>query len=148
MSIDISGFGLRVVIQASSTFPNGVTLTEFADDTDPLGVDPQQVAEALMSLNGDLVTFTTANPIPMNLSVIPESDADTLLTILAEANRVSRGKSSARDVISATLVYPNDRIIQLTNGKLTNAPMGTSVASAGRFSSKTYTFMFEGRSAA
>ena len=146
MAQDISGFGLRVTIFASSTFPAGLTLSEFADDADPLSIEPQQIAEANMSLNGDLVNFTVANPIPMVLNMIPESAGDVNLRILAEANRVSRGKASARDMITAALVYPNGRLITLDQGKFISAPLGTGVASAGRFISKTYSFMFETRS--
>lgn len=145
MSQDISGFGLRVVISASTTFPSGFTVTEFADDTDPLDIASQQISDTAMSLNGDLVNWSTANPIPMNVTVIPQSDSDLNLTVLAEANRVSRGKSSNRDIITASVVYPDGRTVNLFSGKLTNAPLGTGVASAGRMKSKTFNFMFEGR---
>lgn len=147
MAQDISGFGIQVRITASNTFPNGFTVTEFADDADPFDVAAQAIAETAMGLNGDLVNWSTATPIPMVLNVIPGSESDQNLAVLAEANRVGRGKQSARDVITAVAVYPNGETFTATEGKITNAMFANSVASAGRLKSKPYTFAFENRAA-
>lgn len=140
---NISGFGLRVILRASNTFPVGLVLTQFADDTDPLDIATQQVSEAVLSLNGDLVNWSTANPVPMELSLIPGSEDDRNLAVLLNANRVSAGKASARDIISATISYPNGQVATLSIGKIIDGPMGIGVASAGRFKTRTYSFMFE-----
>lgn len=145
MTQDISGQGLGINIQASNTFPGGFVISQFADDADPLDIADIQIAETAMGLNGDLISWNTANPIPMVTNVIPGSDDDINLGILAEANRVGRGKVSAKDKITANILYPDGRIITLTDGKITNAPTTDSVASAGRKKSKTYTFAFENK---
>ena len=142
---DISGFGIEVSLVASVTFPNGIQLSAFADDADPFDVPSQQITETAMGLNGDLVNWSSANPIPLTLNMIADSDDDTNLDILAEANRVGLGKSSARDVITLNVLYPNGDTITFSNGKMTDAMMANSVASAGRLKSKAYVFAFENR---
>jgi len=145
MTQDISGQGLVINLVASSTFPSGFIINQFADDADPLDIADIQIADTAMGLNGDLISWNTANPIPMIVNIIPGSNDDINLSILAEANRVGRGKISAKDKIIANILYPNGKITILTDGKITNAPATDSVASAGRKKSKTYTFAFENK---
>lgn len=145
MANDISGVGLQVQIVASVTFPSGFNVTQFADDADPLDVASIQIADKAMGLNGDLVSWSTANPIPMVLNVIPGSDDDINLAVLAEANRVGRGKTSAKDVITAVITYPDGETQTLTSGIITDAMVANSVASAGRKKSKNYGFSFENK---
>lgn len=145
MTQDISGQGLAINIVASKTFPAGFIVNQFADDADPLDIADIQLAETAMGLNGDLISWNTANPIPMVINLIPGSDDDINLGILAEANRVGRGKISAKDKITVNIIYPDGNITTLTDGKMTNAPTSNSVASAGRKKSKTYTFAFENK---
>ena len=146
MSTDISGFGLQLRITATNTFPTGFSVSQFADDADPFDIPELTIGEAAMGLNGELITWSKAVPIAINIAVVPDSDDDKNLAILFDANRVSKGKSSALDVISMTGVYPNGKIDTLTGGKIIAGMFGNSVASAGRFKSKTYKFMMEGGS--
>lgn len=143
MPQDISGFNTRVTIVASVTFPQGFTVTQFADDGDPLSIPSQQLSEAVMGLNGHLIHFSKANPARATLNVIPDSEDDRNLAALAEANRVGLGKSSARDIITMTAIYPDGSTRSLGGGVMTDAPLGTSVASAGRKMTKAYAFAFE-----
>lgn len=145
MSVDISGFGLQIRLIASNTFPVGITINQFADDTDPFDLPSQQINDAAMGVNGDLVTWSKANPIMANLAVVPNSPDDIALSILFEANRAGRGKKSARDVITMTGIYPDGRMVTYTQGKMTDGMPGNSVASAGRMKSKVYSFKFENR---
>lgn len=145
MTQDISGQGLVINLVASNTFPSGFIINQFADDADPVDIADIQIADTAMGLNGDLISWNTANPIPMIVNIIPGSNDDINLSILAEANRVGRGKISAKDKITANILYPNGKITILTDGKITNAPATDSVASAGRKKSKTYTFAFENK---
>jgi hypothetical protein len=141
---DISGFGIRGILRASITFPQGVPITEFADDADPFDNPSQQIADKAMGLNGHQVTWSKANPIMVTLNVIPDGEDDRNLAVLAEANRVGRGKLSARDVITYTMIYPDGSSRTFSGGVLTDAPLSTSIASAGRKKSKPYAFSFEG----
>jgi hypothetical protein len=142
---DISGYGLQVQVRASQTFPTGISITQFADDSDPFDNPSQQVADKAMGLNGDLLTWSKANPINVTLNVVPGGDDDVNLGILLEANRVGRGKASIQDVITMTGIYPDGRQVTFTSGKITDGMVSNSVASAGRLKTKAYQFTFENR---
>lgn len=141
--IDISAYGLSITITASNTFPQGITITEFADDGDPIDTPSQQVKDTAMGLNGRLMAWSTANPIVRTVTCIPGSDDDRNLQVLLEANRVGQGKRSVNDVITMVTTYPNGRTETCTQGTITEGMIGQSVASAGRLKTKSYTFAFE-----
>ncbi|WP_422930140.1 phage tail fiber protein [Singulisphaera sp. PoT] len=145
MAQDISGFGLVATITASNTFPAGFPITQFADDSDPLDMASIQIADKAMGLNGDLITWARAMPIPAVIAVIPGSIDDINLGILAEANRAGQGKVSANDVINMTVVYPDGSAISVSQGRLTDAMFGKSVASSGRLKTKIYSFSFQNK---
>jgi len=102
---NISGFGLVVSILASNSFPVGLLISDFADDSDPFDFPVLQIGDSGMGLNGDLVVWQKPNPIKVTLNVIPGSFSDINLAILLEANRTGKNKSSARDVITMTGIY-------------------------------------------
>ena len=143
MSNNISGFGTRVVLIASETFPAGIEISQFADDADPIDFPNLTVADKAMGLNGDLVSWNSANPIETTLNVIPGSEDDVNLGILLEANRAGRGKASVQDNITLTRILPDGTQKTLTNGIITEGMPANSVSSAGRQKSKPYMFAFE-----
>lgn len=140
---DISGFGLRVVIKASKTYPQGVEITQFADDADGLDIPSVQIGDKAMTMNGQLLTWSKANAIVATLNVVPTSTDDNALADLVEANRPVRGRTPARDEITMTVHYPNGDLRTLTAGAVTDAMIGQSPSSAGRMKSKSYVFAFE-----
>lgn len=143
MATNVTGFGVTISIIASTTFPVGFPVTQFADDSDPLDMASVQIADTAMGLNGDLVSWAKANTLPVVLNVIPGSEDDLNLQILADANRVGAGKSSAYDSITLTAVYPDGSIVTFTGGVITDAMFGKSVSSAGRLKTRSYAFRFE-----
>lgn len=145
MSQDISGFGLKITCVASVTFPAGFTISQFADDADPFDLPSLQIRDKAMGLNGDLITWSKANPINITINVIPGCDDDKNLAALFEANRVAKGKSAVRDTITLTGIYPDDTTIMLTEGKITDGMPGKGVASTGRMKTRAYQFTFENR---
>jgi hypothetical protein len=145
MTTDVSGFGAQVQVKASNTFPQGFVISQFADDADPFDIPSIQIADKAMGLNGDLVTWSKANPILITINVIPNSDDDRNLAILLEANRVGKGKVGARDEVTIVSVYPNEGTLTLTSGVITDGAPGNSIASAGRMKSKAYQFAFENK---
>lgn len=145
---DISGFGLEVLIVAVETFPVGFVVTQFSDDADAFNVEDLQVGEGAMGLNGDLVTWSTPNPIRVTISVIPDGEDDINLALLAEANRTGKGKRAVLDKITMTKTVPGapgDVPVILTNGKLVQAAPTSSVQQGGRKASKNYVFIFENK---
>ena len=145
---DISATGLQVQIVASNTFPAGFTVSQFADDADPLDSASIQIADSAMTLNGEQVSWSMANSIPVTINVIPGTDEDINLSILHEANRVGLGKTSARDKITAVVIYPGILPTTLSGGLIKNGPSLTSTAGTGRKKTKAYEFSFENKTGA
>lgn len=144
MTTNIGGVGLKIRVVASSTLPAGYTFTQFADDGDPFDSTGITIAETVMGLNGEMADFAKATPIPASINLMPNTEDDKVMQMLANANRVGKGKRSVRDVIQMTVMYPDGTSRTGTNGRMTNAMIGNSVSSAGRMKSKKYDFMFEG----
>lgn len=142
---NITGFGAVVTIKASNTFPVGFVITQFADDADPIDILSLQAGDSTMGLNGDLISWSKANPIKASISVVPNSIDDINLSILFEANRVGKGKQGAKDIITLNIVYPFGNFVNLTNGIITDGMPGNSISTEGRLKSKTYSFSFENK---
>lgn len=145
MTDNVSGFGTKLNVIASSTFPSGFIVTKFADDADPFDSPAITIADKAMGANGDLIVWNTASPIDVTINVIPDSVDDKNLSALAEANRVSKGKTSANDTITMVRISPNGDTLTLTNGAITTAVVATSIASSSRKKTKPYTFTFESK---
>lgn len=140
---DISATGLSLTIKASETFPNGFIVTEFADDADPFDLPAVEIATTAMTMNGDLISYSSPQPIVPTINVISGSEADINLQILLEANRAAKGKRVARDAITMVANYPDGSTVTVSNGRLTSGAPGKSVSSDGRQKSKAYVFAFQ-----
>lgn len=143
MPNNVSGYGLRIFIIASRTFPIGFLLEEFADDADPLDMPPLTITENAMGLNGQKVSWTVANPIPMTINLIAGSVDDTNMRALFSANRAGRNKASAGDAIQAIITYPGGIITTISGGTCDVFVPAPPVSSAGRLKSQPYTLSFE-----
>ena len=142
---DISGTGIEITLIAAPTFPAGLTLNAFADDSDPLDTPELQTADWGMGVNGDLVIWNTPKPIEVTIGMIHETEQERNLALLADANRPAKGKLTTKDVITMTVNYPNGMRKTLTSGRLVASLPLTPVASAGRYKSKPYRFIFENK---
>ena len=140
---DVSGTGFSLTIKFSNTFPQGIQVTAFADDADPWDAPALDIATPSMNVNGDLITFSSPQPLVRTINVIPGSEDDTNLSIAYEANRVGRGKRSARDIVTVVATWPDGSTETLSNGKMTTGMSGKSLASAGRIKSRSYGFAFQ-----
>lgn len=140
---DVSATGFTLVLKASQTFPNGFTITEVADDADPFDIPAVEIASTAMNVNGDLVTWSSPQPMNATVNVIPASEADKNLSILWDASRAARGKRHARDIITLVASYPDGSTKTFSEGKMTSGMPGGSVASGGRIKSNAYVFAFQ-----
>jgi len=141
--LNISGFGLKAQVVASKTFPNGFAVSAFADDADPLDSPDFTAADTAMGLNGDMVVWSRPQGIEVVLSVIPTSDDDTNLDVLLNANRIAKGKNSARDEVGIIFTYPSGMVVTMNPGVIVVGAALPSVASAGRLKTRAYHFRFE-----
>lgn len=142
---DVSAFGTNVYLVASNTFPTGIKIGQWSDDADPIDSPNVQIGDAAVGVNGDLIVWSKGVPLPLTINCVPGSDDDRNLQILWEANRVGQGKSSARDIITATIIYANGNQVTLDTGKIVSGPAAGSVAGAGRLKTKQYEFKFQNR---
>lgn len=147
MGEDISGYGASVRVVASNTFPTGLEITQFADDADALDAPALDISGNAMGLNGDKVSWTSANPIPMTLNLITGSEDDRNMSVLFEANRAGKNKASAKDVITFVISYGDGSTTTLTGGSCVSFIPAKSIASEGRFKTNAYAFAFENRTA-
>jgi hypothetical protein len=139
----VSVFGSQISLIASNTFPTGITLSQFPDDADPFDIPEVQIGDAGMGPNGDMLAWSKGVIIPFNLNIIAGSDDDKLLSILMQANRVSKGKRSLLDVITITIVYPDGGIATFSNGIMNAGIPARSGTAAGKMKAKSYKFMFK-----
>lgn len=142
MSQDISVFGLQGNVTATTTFPQGVNISAFADDADPLDSPDIDIADMAMGPNGDTITWSRPQLIEIVVNLIPQSPDDVNMTVLQDANRVAKGKVSAGDKITIVWTYPNGVVVTASDGKLGTAPVVQSGAANGRAKSKRYAFKF------
>ena len=143
MTAEISGFASGVFLTASLTFPSGIVLSQWPDDTDPLAVEADDFGDAAKGVNGELLRWVVANPISVTLSLIPGSlDEDNLQT-LANANRPGRGKFIPYDTITLTSFDAQGNSFTYNNGIIISGGTGFSVSSNSRKATYSWGFLFE-----
>lgn len=140
---DVGGFGTEVIIFASITFPNGLPISQFADDADPIDSPSIQISDKAMGLNGDFIRWGKAIPVGLTLNVIPGSDDDLNLNLLFSSNQVGKGRRPVNDVITAVVSYPDGTVKSFMAGGAMDYVPANSISSSARMKSKPYVFAFE-----
>lgn len=140
--VNVSGFGTTVTVTASATFPQGVVLSQFADDADSLDIPELAVAESGMGLNGTHVVWSKPAVIDLTVNIVPTSNDDVNLAILLEANRVAEGKRGARDQITFVINYPDGRVATLSEGIIVSGIPVNPITQSGRAKTRPYKFRF------
>ena len=141
---DVSGTGTTLTIASSITYPMGITISRWADDSDPFDVQESQLAEYGMGLNGDLVINRKPTGTELVVAVIPGTEEEIALSAIAEAARISKDKISYHEIITATINYPDGTSRVFKNGTIIAAPMATGISNNGRKKTKLFRFVFEG----
>ena len=143
--VNSSGTGFVISLVADTTYPQGVELSQFASDSDPFDLPDITYCETEMGLNGDLIIKYSPQPININISVIANSDDNTTLNELFEANRPGKNRTLAYDNITLTGIYPDGSKITLKNGVIMGGTPGKAVTSGGGLKTVTYNFSFENK---
>ena len=140
--VPITATGITYRIVASVTFPQGFPIAELADDNDPFDFPDVDIAEYGIALNGTLVIWNKAVALPVTFNVVPGMEEDKNLTTLYNANRRTKDHQPAGDIITIIATYPNGEQKVLKHGVIiTGAPLA-SVASNGRFKTRSFSFVF------
>jgi len=140
--MNVSALGTKVQLTASVTFPQGITISQFADDADGFDMPSIQIGDAAKGTNGDLVTWSKAAVETVTLNVIPGTDNDKDLKTLFDANKAVVGKVPARDVIKLVITHPDGTVDTKEGGVCTDYIPGMPFASSGRNKTKPYAFKF------
>lgn len=139
---NISGFGTKLFIVATQSFPVGFTVTKFADDKDPLKVEEVEPTGYELLIDGSLFAFDKGAPVKVAVSVIPGSDDDINLKILLQARKSAPSIVPLPDVTSMVISYGNGGTVALSSGAIISGPLADSIGQGGRMVGNTYTFVF------
>lgn len=148
------------VVTIKSKGAGTITLTEFAEDADPISISDLEVRKGGMNLNGNLVSWAAPNPITVSMSLIPGSESDKKLSALIRACHIGGKSNQIGDafISSMTIAVPssigakdasNLKISQpstkwtFSNGFVSSGPVAQGSNSDGKATTKTYTFVFE-----
>lgn len=140
--IDVSGFGTGIAIVALQSFPMGFTLSQFADDQDPLTSKEVEPVGYEILYDGSVFAFDKGAPIEVVVSVISGSDDDINLKVLLQAKKSATSIIPLPDSTTMVITYPDGGRIILTNGSIFRGPLVDSVLQTGRRKSNSYTFVF------
>lgn len=139
---NVSGFGATCNIVSTATFPYGFSLSKLADDVDPIVVEDLEIKKFEMLLDGSMLSYRTANPVLVSLSVIAGSVDDANLGIILSASQIRGKLIRLPDTIWLTVSYPDNTISTFTRGAMLSGPPAKSVLSSGRYKTSTYKFAF------
>lgn len=141
---DVSSIGITVRLTASVTFPLGISFRAFPDDGDIGPSGDNEIAGNASGVNGDLIVWKTVNGIEFNLPIIPNTEEESLLDILYNANRGAKNRFPKKDVIQITTINPVTGVIKTyKNGVIKTGTVGYTYGGDGRIKTKNYGFVFE-----
>jgi len=140
--IDVSAFGTGITIVALNSFPTGFTLSQFADDVDPVIFEEVQTTDMEALYDGSFFVHDQAALMKMSVSVIPGSSDDINLKILLASRTGGPSLLPLPDITSSVIKYPDGGVAMMSNGSILKGPLADSVTSQKRKRSNTYTFGF------
>lgn len=142
---NISATGTRATLYSVPTYPNGIELSSWPSDTDPLDSPALQIAEWTTGPNGDMILYKHPTPIEITWSTVAGSAEDKALEILFDANRVAKNKISYNDVITLVIQYPDGKSIVLTNGFLVRGTPVIGISGDGKLKTRQWSAVFESK---
>lgn len=140
---NVSGFSSVVSIIASNSYPTGFPVTTYSNDRDAFNFSDLVVGDFAMGLNGDGISWSKANPIKIELNVVAGSLDDQNLAVLLTNNTPGKSKSNQQDIITLTVVYPDNTSSTASNGVILHGTPGKSFTNDGKLATRTYGFAFE-----
>jgi hypothetical protein len=140
--IDISSFGSSVAIISTQSFPMGFSLTQFADDEDPLTVEEVEVSGYEKLYDGNIFIFDKTSPILMSVAVMPNTDDDINMKILMQMRKSSPQLLPLPDTVSAVITYGDGGRVILSNGGVLTGSLADSLSKDGRKKGNLYHFVF------
>lgn len=143
MAVDVSAMGIEATIVAVPSYPDGITLKQFADDGDSLNIPDMSIMQSGMGVNGDLVVWRTAQPVSIEVNLIPGTDDCDNMENLFKLNMTQKNKVSSKDLLTMTISQPNGDKIVYTNGYIVGGKPSQDYSSSGRAKTRTFRMVFE-----
>lgn len=141
---DTSAVGVRVRLVASVTYPLGIWLDAFPEDNDLGSNNDVEIGNDATGINGDLIWWKTGNAIDFQLPLIPNNEQEALVGRLYLANKVTKNRRVAKDIITIQVINPVSAVTTtFKNGYIRNGNPSYSYGGDGRIKSKNYQFRFE-----
>lgn len=151
--IDISMAGAKIIL----THQDGskLVINEFTDDGNPVEIPDFDIADGNMNLNGILVTWTKAQAVEFNISLIPNSPSDIILSNYLRSRAIGgKGAIPEAFINSMVLCVPSaigvsatdnkgTRFFTFTNGRMRRGSPALGSNAEGKIQSRTYNFIFE-----
>lgn len=140
--IDVSGFGTGITVVALQSFPMGFTVSQFADDVDPIEAKEVAAVGYEMLFDGSPFFYDKASVVEVKVGVIPGSDDDINLKILLQVKKGTTSILPISDLTTMVVTYPDGGRVILSNGSIISGPFLDSIQASGRRKGNTYTFVF------
>lgn len=140
--IDISAFGTGINIVATTSFPYGFPLSQFADDEDPISIEDLEVSGFEKLYDGSIFTFDKTSPVLLSVGVMPNTDDDANLKILMQMRKSSQHILPLPDTTSMVITYPDGGRVILSNGTILKGAIADSITAQGRKKGNVYHFVF------
>ena len=151
--IDISMAGAKIIL--THTDGSKLVINEFTDDGNPVEVPDFDIADGNMNLNGILVTWTKAQAVEFNISLIPNSASDIILGNYLRSRAIGgKGEIPEAFISSMVLCVPSaigvsatdqkgTRFFTFRNGRLRRGSPALGSNAEGKIQARTYNFIFE-----
>lgn len=138
---DLSFAGSTIMI-------DGVAISDFIDDKNPLEIQDVDVSTIEWSCNGKMIRTIKPSAVMISVTVIPGSPSDLSLHKIFKKNMCNGGNVSlgeANKSISCTITPINKNVpkYSFTHGTCVSGAPAVSVSNQGKMGGNTYTFAFE-----
>lgn len=123
-----------------------ITITDFADDADPISIDDVDIGDVSFDINGKIFQKKKLVPCTCHVAVIPGSESEKKLNKLVLNNMPILGKGEKIANLSVTFPYKgdeNDIDFVFYNGYILGASVGYATTSQGRIKTKEFSFAFQ-----
>lgn len=140
--IDVSAFGTGINIVSTRTFPVGFPLSQFADDEDPLTIEPLEVSGFERLYDGSIFMFDKTSPVLLSVAVAPNTDDDINMKILLQMRKSSPQLLPIPDTTTMIITYPDGGRVVFSGGGIITGAIADSISNQGRKKGNVYHFAF------
>jgi hypothetical protein len=140
--IDVSAFGTGITIVGNASFPYGFSLSQFADDEDPITFEDLEVSGFEKLYDGTIFLFDKTSPVLVSVSVMPNTDDDQNLKIMLQMRKSSPQLIPIADSAAMIITYPDGGRVMLASGGILSGAIADSITTQGRKKGNTYHFAF------